>query len=51
MKLMLDNLGFSNVWSDFNPNINYLPLLKQRVHVQFIQTSIYSMSKLEVCYI
>jgi len=32
MKLMLNDLELSHVGIDFNPNISYLPLPKQRVH-------------------
>ena len=37
-KTVLDDLGFGNVWNHFDNTINYLPLFKQRLRHQFIQS-------------
>ena len=36
VKSLLDDLGFGNVWNQFDNNVNYLPLFKQRLKDQFI---------------
>ena len=35
MKTLLDNLGFSNIWNDFDINSNYMPMFKQRLRDQY----------------
>ena len=50
VKSLLDNLGFSHLWNNFDSNINYFPVIKQRIRDQFIQNwseSIHAMSKLD----
>ena len=37
VKSLLDNLGFSHLWNNFESDINYFPLIKQRLRDQFIQ--------------
>ena len=49
VKKLIDNLGFSNIWDNFDKNINYLPLLKQRLkdqYIQYWQSSIQELPKL-----
>ena len=37
VKSLLDDLGFVNVWNQFDKNVNYLPLFKHQLRDQFIQ--------------
>ena len=49
VKKLIDDLGFSNIWDNFDKNINYLPLLKQRLrdqYIQYWQSSIQELPKL-----
>jgi hypothetical protein len=50
MNISFDKLGFTYILNDFNPNVNYIPILKRRIYDQYIQdwsASINTMSKLE----
>ena len=50
LKSLLDNLGFSNIWSAFNSDVNYIPIFKQRLCDQYVQewnTSITNQPKLD----
>lgn len=50
IKTLLDEMGFSDVWYNFDNTLNYLPLFKQRLRDQFIQEwreGINNMPKLE----
>ncbi|XP_053386465.1 uncharacterized protein LOC128550759 [Mercenaria mercenaria] len=50
IKRLLDSLGYSDIWNNFDYNVNYLPMFKQRICDQFIQNwraSVQSMSKLD----
>ncbi len=50
VKSLLDELGYSDIWSNFDRNFNYLPLFKQRLRDQYIQNwsmSLKSLSKLD----
>ena len=49
-KSILDDLGFSYLWNNFDTNINYYPEIKQRLRDQFIQRwgeNIKAMQKLD----
>lgn len=37
IKHLLDSLGLSYIWTDFNQDVNYFPLIKQRLRDQYIQ--------------
>jgi len=37
VKKLLRDLGFRYVWSNFDPNVNYLPMLCQRLKDQHVQ--------------
>jgi len=37
VKKLLCDLGLSNVWSKFDPNVNYLSMLCQRLKDQYVQ--------------
>jgi len=37
VKKLLCDLGFSNKWSNFDLNVNYLPMLCQRLKDQYVQ--------------
>ena len=37
IKNIIDNLGFSHTWNNFDINVDYLPIFKQRLRDQFIQ--------------
>ena len=50
IKTLLDNLGFSYMWENFDSTINYFPLIKQRIRDQFVQNwreTIHTMPKLD----
>ena len=50
VKKLLCDLVFSNVWSNFDPNVNFLPTLCQRLKDQYVQNwgaSPENLSKLE----
>ena len=50
IKSILDNLGFSNLFHAFNTDIEYMPMLSQRLHDQYIQKwneTLNSQSKME----
>ena len=47
---IIDHLGYTNIRTQFDYNLNYFPLLKDRLYDQFIQewsVSINSMPKLD----
>ena len=49
IKRLLDRLGLSNVWLNFDPNIDYYSTIKQRLYDQYVQNwteSIQNVSKL-----
>ena len=37
IKCVLDNLGFSNIFNNFNADLDYVPLLAQRLGDQYVQ--------------
>jgi hypothetical protein len=50
VKCILDELGYSYLWNNTNPNINYFPQIQKRLRDQYQQTwyaSINEMSKLD----
>jgi hypothetical protein len=50
VKTILDDIGYSYLWFNANPNINYFPMLQKRIRDQFQQdwhSSITSTSKLD----
>lgn len=50
VKNILDNIGYSYLWFNTNPNINYFPMLQKRISDQFQQdwhSSIISTTKLD----
>jgi len=45
----MNNLGYSQIWDNFDPNMNYSGMLRRRLRDQFMQTwrdLIYGMPKL-----
>lgn len=50
IKRLLDRLGYGDIWCNFNQEINYFPMLKQRLRDQYIQewnASVQNVSKLD----